>query len=157
MSRAAEIYIGEDRIVLQPSDQVVPNSGHRSGSPVRTLSNSASVESILTAVLQALADSKEVEGLVADAKGLLKPLLIATGEKTWNAVSRAFAYVGAHEEGDDGLVFFSGFPEKGAFLFRTEAHWRCRKSSREDMAAAFRAAAAVAIEEQNLGNRPPLP
>lgn len=157
MSRAADIYIGEERIVLQPSDQVVPNSGHRAGSPVRTLPPSASLESILTALLQALADSREVQSLPVDPKGLLKPLLNATGEKTWQAISRAFAYVGVHEEGDDGLVFFSGFPEKGAFLFRTEAHWRCKKSNRVEMAAAFRAAAAIAIEEQNLGNRPRLP
>jgi hypothetical protein len=157
MSRGAEIYIGEDRIVVQPTDQIVPNSGHRPGSPVRELSHSTSVESILTALLSALADSKEVELQIADPKELLKPLLVATGEKTWNAVSRAFAYVGVHETGDDGLVFYSGFPEKGAFLFRKEAHWRCEKSDHPGMAAAFRAAAAVAIEEQNLGNRPALP
>jgi hypothetical protein len=134
VQRRATVLIGEDRIVI----------------------HSANVEQILTEVGMAMADSRLVPP-PTDLKALIQPLLKATGEKTGHAVCRSFAYIGVSEEKDDGLVFFSGFPVKGGFLYRTEAHWRCKRSSRADMAAAFRAAAAVAIEEQNLHNRPQLP
>jgi hypothetical protein len=154
MTHGATILIGEDRIVMHP-DNPGTHGGSFIGSPMRTLAHSASIGQILAEMDAAMADCKLVPP-PADLKATMLPLLAATGEKTWHAISRSFAFIGVHEEGDDALVFFSGFPEKGAFLFRTEAHWHCKKSSRADMAAAFRAAAAVAIEEQNLHNRPPL-
>jgi hypothetical protein len=155
MRRAATIYIGEDRIVMCPNHPVT-QGGSFSGPPIHTLAHSASVEKILAELDETLAECHLVP-LPTDYKAAGQPLFAATGEKTWHAISRSFAYIGVSEEGADGVVFYSGFPEKGGFLFQTEAHWRCKKSSRADMAAAFRAAAAVSIEAQNLRNPPPLP
>ena len=155
MKRGATIYIGEDRIIMCP-DHPGTQGGHFSGPPIHTLAHSASVEKILAELDETLAECKLVSPPI-DLKAAGQPFFAATGEKTWHAISRSFAYIGVSEEGDDGLVFFSGFPEKGGFLFQTEAHWRCKKSSRTDMATAFRAAAAVSIEAQNLHNPPPLP
>ena len=155
MTRGATILIGEDRIVLHPDDPGT-NGCSFTGLPMRTLAHSVSVEQILAELDATMADCKIVAP-PTDAKATIQPLLTATGEKTWHAVSRSFAYIGVREEADDRIVFFSGFPEKGSFLFQTEAHWRCKKSSRTDRATAFRAAAAVAIEAQNLRNPPPLP
>src|ERR1700744_2259887 len=155
MKRGVTILIGEDRIVMHPVNESVDGPNFI-GLPVHTLAHSASVEKILAEFEVTIAESKIVEP-PKDSKASIRPLLAATGEKTWHAVSRSFKYIGVQEEANDGLVFFSGFPEKGGFLFRTEAHWHCKATSRADMGVAFRAAAAIAIEEQNLHNRPALP
>ena len=154
MRRGATILVGEDRIVMHP-DNPGTHGGSFTGFPMRTLAHSATVEQILAELDLTMADCKLVPP-PTDLKATIQPLLVATGEKTWHAVSRSFAYIGVHEEAEDGLVFYAGFPEKGSFLFQTESHWRCKKSSRTDMVAAFRAAAAVSIEAQNLHNPPTL-
>jgi hypothetical protein len=153
MNRGAAIFLGEDRIVVQSQDRN-KDGAYLAGSVARELPHSADVESILIEVELALADSKdEVSTSAVDAKALLGPLLVATGEKTWLAISRAFAYVGVAED-EHGFEFYAGFPEKGAFLFRTEAHWCCDRSDRTGMALGFRRAAVAAIEAQNLANPP---
>src|ERR1041385_9073451 len=153
MNRGAAILLGEDRIVVQSQDRNC-DGAYLAGSLARKLPHSADVESILTEMERALAESKDgVSAPAADAKSLLGPLLAATGERTWHAISRAFAYVGVAED-ERGIEFYAGFPEKGAFLFRTEAHWRCDRSNRTGMAAGFREAAVAAIEAQNLSNPP---
>jgi hypothetical protein len=53
------------------------------------------------------------------------------------------------------LVFSALVPEKGAFVGAGQ-DWRCNPTGRAAMAAKFRAAAAVAIEAQNLHDPPPL-
>jgi hypothetical protein len=155
MKRGATILIGEDRIVMHPEN---PSAHGPSfiGLPMRALPHSASVEKILVELEATMADSKLVEP-PTDLKASIQPLLAATGEKTWHAISRSFAYIGVLEDDGDGLMFFSGFPEKGAFLFRTEAQWRCKKSSHADVVLAFREAASVSIKAQNLHHPPPLP
>ncbi|SRR5258706_922497 len=154
MNRGAAIFLGEDRIVVQSQDRNC-DGAYLAGSVVRTLPHSADVESILIETERALADSKDAVSASSDAKALLRPLLAATGEKTWHAISRAFAYVGVTQD-DRGIEFYPGFPEKGAFLFRTEAHWRCDMSDRAGMVAGFREAAVAAVEAQNLASPPPL-
>jgi hypothetical protein len=92
--------------------------------------------------------------LPIDLKALLKPLLVTAGEKTWRAVSRAFACVDV-EETEAELVFNPWVPDHGGFSGSSK-FWRCNKSNRAEKEAAFRAAAVVAIEAQNLHNPPPL-
>jgi len=154
MRRGAAIYIGEDRIIICPVHPGTQGGGFL-GPPIHKLAHSASVEQILAELEHTLAECKLVPP-PSDLKAAIQPFLAATGEKTSHAVSRCFAYIGVSEESEDGLVFYSGFPEKGSFLFRSESHWRCKKSSRTDISAAFRAAAAVSVEAQNLHNLPPL-
>lgn len=122
---------------------------------MRTLSHAASLEAVLNLLEQTLADSRTITEIPPNVKDLLKPLITASGERTWSAISKAFAYVGVSEKNDQ-LTFYSGFPEKGAFLFRKEAHWRCFTHNREQVTVAFRAAASTACEAQNLSSPPPL-
>ena len=138
---------------MQPQD--TSPYGDFAGVPVRRLSHAASLDEVLSSLEQTLADSRTIHESPHDAKALLKPLIEASGERTWGAISKAFAYVGVSEKNNQ-LTFFSGFPEKNAFLFRTEAHWRCQKHDREQVGIAFRAAAGIASDAQNLSNPPPL-
>jgi hypothetical protein len=149
VKRSATIFIGEDRILLQPND--TSPYGNYAGCPVRTLPHAVSSCELLEILEETLADCRTNFELPVDLKARLKPLIAASGQKTWNAISRNFAYVGVSENNDE-LTFFSGFPEKGAFLFRREAHWHCNRKYQTQMAAALRAAASVAIEAQNLAN-----
>ena len=153
MNRSATVYLGEDRILMQPHD--ISPYGEFEGEPVRTLSHAASLEEVLSLLEQSLADSRQIAEPPLNMRDPPKSLIAASGERTWSAISKAFAYVGVSEENDQ-LTFFSGFPEKGAFLFRTEAHWHCQKHDREQVRIAFRAAASTACEAQNLSNPPPL-
>jgi hypothetical protein len=153
MNRSAAIYLGEDRILMQPQD--ASPFGNFAGEAVCTLSHAASMEEVLNLLEQTLVQSRTLGEIPSNLKGLLNPLIAASGERTWNAISKAFAYVGVSEK-NDRLTFFSGFPEKGAFLFRKEAHWRCSKQDREQVTVAFRAAASTACDAQNLSNPPPL-
>jgi hypothetical protein len=153
MNRRTAIYLGEDRILVQPQD--TSPYGDFAGGPVRTLSHTASLNEVLDVLEQTLADSRTIAEIPPNVKDLLKPLIAASGERTWSAISKAFAYVGVSEKNDQ-LTFFSGFPEKSAFLFRTEAHWRCQKHDRGQVGIAFRAAASTACDAQNLSNLPPL-
>src|ERR1043165_3448042 len=109
MKRSATVYLGENRILLQPSDS--SPYGSFAGYPVRTLPHTASVEEILDNLEETLADSRTNIDLPSNAKALLKPLIAASGEKTWNAISRSFAYVGVSEN-EGKTAFFAGFPEK---------------------------------------------
>jgi hypothetical protein len=157
MTRSAAIFLGEDRIVIQPDDRAV--SGFGVASPyVRCLSHAATVQEILVAVDESLTACRigVPDPDPRDRKSAaIQQLLAATGEKTWHAVSRSFAYVGVTDSGKS-LEFFTGFPEKGAFLFRKEAHWSCKHSKGSGVVAAFRAAAVAAIDAQSLRNPPSL-
>lgn len=153
MNQSAAVFIGEDRILMQPQD--ASPYGNYAGLPVRTLPHASSLSDVLDNLEQTLKDSRTIVDPPKDLKALLKPLIAASGEKTWSAISKSFAYVGVSEK-DDVLTVFSGFPEKGSFLFRTEAHWHCNKQDKTQKALAFCAAARVAIEAQNLSNPPQL-
>jgi hypothetical protein len=155
-TRSAAIYLGEDRIVIEPHDKAV--SGLCVGSPqVRCLNHRASVEEILAALEQTLAVCRTgIPHPNWKDKTRMQPLLVASGEKTWHAVSVSFAYVGVTDTGNN-FDFYCGFPEKGAFLFQEEAHWAAKRSKRAEVVAAFRAAAKEAIDAQSLRNPPPLP
>ena len=109
---------------------------------------------ILEAVDRTFAACQEDAPEPKDYKAVMQPLLAATGEKTWHAITRSFACVDV-EEVDGEIIFSASTPEKGSFI-GTGQDWRCNLTDRGDMAAAFRAAAAVAIEAQNLHNPPPL-
>jgi hypothetical protein len=151
MRRCAHIYIGEDRIILEPLGLL--NYVWYSGAPVHTLPHSARVEDILAGLEQTLAEGQQPT-LPIDLKVLIKPLLTASGEKTWHSICRAFASVSV-EETETELVFSPLVPIRGAFS-GSGKYWRCDKSNHQERAAAFRAAAAIAIEEPNLHNPPPL-
>jgi len=153
MNRSAAIYLGEDRILMQPQDS--SPYGNFAGEPVCTISHAANLEVVLNLLEQTLAHSRTLAEMPPNVKGLLNPLIAASGERTWNAISKAFAYVGVSEKNDQ-VTFSSGFLEKGAFLFRKEAHWHCSKHDREQVAVAFRAAAHTACEAQNLSTPPSL-
>lgn len=153
MNRSAAIYLGEDRILMQPHD--ISPYGNFAGEPVCTLSHTANLEEVLNLLEQTLAHSRTLAEMPPNVKGLLNPLIAASGERTGNAITKAFAYVGVSEKNDQ-LTFYSGFPEKGAFLFRKEAHWRCSKHDRKQVTIAFRAAANAACTAQNLSSPPPL-
>ena len=151
--RSADIYIGEDRIVIQHNDSGI-YGGHFGGTPLRTLDHSSPVKKILTELKQALTECALGVPVPQDLKAVGMPLLAATGEKTWHAITRSFACVHVEEEKEE-LVFSPWVPEKGSF-WGTGSYWRSSKTSLADIAEAFRAAAAVAIEAQNLRNTPPL-
>ena len=156
--RHIQIYIGEDRIVLQPCHKFKHkhgNDGRICGPPIFRLAHSATVIEILTAIDQTFAACQEDAPEPTNLKAVMQPLLAATGEKTWNAVTRSFAYVSV-EDADGEFVFSPSNPDKGTFL-GTGQYWRCNPADRGAMAVSFRAAAAVAIEAQNLHNPPPLP
>jgi hypothetical protein len=153
MNRCASIYLGEDRILMQPND--ISPYGNFAGEPVCTLSHATSLEEVLNLLEQTLSHSRTLTEIPPNVKGLLNHLIGASGERTWNAISKSFAYVGVSEKNDQ-LTFYSGFPEKGSFLFRKEAHWHCSKHDRPQVTLAFRTAASAACEAQNLSNPPPL-
>jgi hypothetical protein len=153
MHRSIRIFIGEDRIVLD-SSHTFGTDGRFCGAPIIRLDHAATVSEILAAVDQALANCREDVPAPTDFKAVMLPLLDATGEKTWRAVSRSFALISV-EQADREMIFTPMFPEKGAFV-GDGTKWRFDTSNRDDMSAAFRAAAAVAIEAQNLHNPPPL-
>jgi hypothetical protein len=152
LERSATVLIGEDRIIIYPSDQGAMGGGF-TGSPMRQLPHHATVATILHELSLALADCKLVPP-PTDLKALLKPLLTATGEKTWNAIARSYACINVREEKElEAIVFDPWRPEKGAFLgMGKEA--RAKTADPAALATAFRAAAAVAIEEQNIHNPP---
>jgi hypothetical protein len=157
MNRAIQIYIGEDRIVLQPCytfRHKYGDDGRFCGPPIVHLVHSASVDEILVAVDRTFAECQKDAPQPTDLKAVMQPLLAATGEKTLNAVTRSFAYISVFEL-DGKLVFSALTPEKGAFVGSGQ-DWRCNPTDRAAMAEGFRAAAAVAIEAQNLHNPPPL-
>lgn len=153
MKRSASIYIGEDRIVLEPQDYS-PEGSYHPGEPIITLPHSASVAEILAKLEVTLASCKQPT-LPIDVKAIVRPLLAATGDKTWHAVCRAFANVDVRET-DTELVFSPWIPHHGGFS-GSGKDWHCDKSRQSDVVAGFRTAAAVAIEAQNLHNPPPLP
>jgi hypothetical protein len=151
MKRSAHIYIGEDRIIIAPLG--LNNCAWFHGAPVHSLPHSAPVAEILTELDLALPRGQK-PNLPIDVKVLTKPLLTASGEKTWHAVCRSFACVDVEETATE-LVFSPLVPVRGAFS-GSGKYWRCDKSNRQKKEVAFRAAAAIAIEEQNLHNPPPL-
>jgi len=156
--RHIQIYIGEDRIVLQPCHKFkhkYGDDGRICGPPIFRVEHSAAVSEILAAVDQTFAACQEDAPEPTDLKAVMQPLLAATGEKTWHAVTRSFAYISV-EDVNGEFVFSPSIPDKGAFLGSGQ-YWRCNPADRDDMAAGFRAAATVAIEAQNLHNPPPLP
>jgi hypothetical protein len=157
MNRSIDIFIGEDRIVLQPCHAFrhkYGDDGRFSGPPIVRVAHSATVSEILAAVDRTFDECQLDAPQPTDIKAVIQPLLAATGEKTWNAITRSFANISVVEL-DDELVFSALIPEKGAFV-GTGQDWRCNATDRAGMTAAFRAAAAVAIEAQNLHNPPPL-
>jgi hypothetical protein len=151
MRRCANIYIGEDRIILEPLGFL--NGVWYGGVPTHRLPHSATAAEILAELEPTLAEGQQPK-LPIDLKVLQKPLLAATGEKTWRAVSRAFACVDV-EETDAELVFSPWVPDLGGFS-GSGKDWRCDKSNPQEKETAFRTAAAIAIEAQNLHNPPPL-
>ena len=157
MSRSIRVFIGEDRIVLQPCHKFrhkYGDDGRFCGSPVTCIAHSSTVSEILSAIDQTFSHCQDDAPQPTDLKAELVPLLQVTKEKTWHAITRSFAYISIREE-DTDLIFSPLRPEKGAFLGVGKL-WRSSSADRAGMASAFRAAAAVAIEEQNLHNPPPL-
>jgi len=163
--RAIDIYIGEDRIVIQPfytfgkiwSGKNGINCKYRfHGFQILTIRHSAPVSEILNAIDQMSA--RCLDDVPAptdeDRKTGLQLLLKATGAKTWNAITRSYAHISVAEYGQE-RTFSPMIPEKGAFI-GTHQSWPCNFSNREQMGTAFRDAALVAIEAQNLHNPPPL-
>ncbi len=151
--RSTHIYLGEDRIVLQPRDTSPTGPGF-AGAPIHSLAHSASIEEILTELEKTLADCKMIPEPNGEAfKKLVDPLLAATGEKTWHAICRAFANINVQEEPGE-LVFSPWIPHYGWFS-ESRKYWRCDKTDRQEMGSALLAAARIAVEEQNLNNPPP--
>jgi hypothetical protein len=163
--RGISVYIGEDRIVIQPSYTYGKIWGGKnginckyrfSGFQILTIRHSAPVSEILDAIDQMSA--RCLDDVPAptdeDRKTGLQLLLKATGEKTWNAITRSYAHISVTEYGQE-RTFSPLIPEKGAFT-GTHQSWSCNFSNREQMEAAFKQAALVAIEAQNLHNLPPL-
>jgi hypothetical protein len=154
--RSIQIFLGEDRIVMRPSHNFKGKHGpgHYCGLPVTRIAHESTMNEVLAAIEQTLSQCQENAPEPADYKAEMQPLLKATGEKTWNAITRSFALVSVIEsEGE--LLFTALAPEKGAFL-GTGKSWTCKAADREAMASTFRAAAAVAMEAQNLHSPPPL-
>ncbi len=157
MNRNITIFIGEDRIIFRPRHKFrhkYGDDGRYCGPPIFRIAHAATVSEILEAVDRTFAACQEDAPEPKDYKAVMQPLLAATGEKTWHAITRSFACVDV-EEVDGEIIFSASTPEKGSFI-GTGQDWRCNLTDRGDMAAAFRAAAAVAIEAQNLHNPPPL-
>ena len=163
--RLIEVYIGEDRIVIQPwYTYGQPFNGKNNiqckyrfaGFQILTLRHSAPVSEILDAIDQMSAQCLDDVPAPTDEdrKIGLQLLLTATGEKTWNAITRSYANVGVTEYGHE-RTFDPMIPEKGAFVGH-QKDWACSFSNREQMEAAFKEAALVAIESQNLHHPPPL-
>jgi len=163
--RVVEVYIGEDRIVIQPwYTYGKPFSGKNdikckyrfAGFQILTIRHSAPVSEILDAIDQT--SDRCLDDVPAptdqDRKTGIQLLLQATGEKTWHAITRSYANIGVSEYGQV-RSFRPGIPEKGSFMGHQQ-EWSCNFSNREQMEAAFKDAAAVAIEAQNLHNPPPL-
>lgn len=164
--RAISVYIGEDRIVIQPSythgkiwsgKNGIQCRNRFLGFQILTVRHSAPVSEILDAIDQ-MSDRCLDDVPTPTDEELLKTglqlLLKATGEKTWNAITRSYANVSITEYGQE-RTFSPWIPEKGAFI-GIDKSWTCNFSNREQMEAAFKGAAAVAIEAQNLHNPPPL-
>jgi hypothetical protein len=164
--RGINVYIGEDRIVIQPSYTYGKVWSGKNGIQCRnsflgfqilTVRHSAPVSEILVAI--DLMSDRCLDDFPAPIdkelfKTGLQLLLKATGEKTWNAITRSYANVSITEYGQE-RTFSPWIPEKGAFI-GTHQSWSCNFSNREQMEAAFKDAAAVAVEAQNLHNPPPL-
>ena len=157
MNKAIRIFIGEDRIVLEPCHTFRHKygvDGGICGPPIVRVPHSATVSEILDAVNRTFVECQNDATPPPDLKAVMQPLLAATGEKTWNAITRSFAHVSVQEL-DGQLIFTPSTPEKGSFC-STDQKWHCNPADRAALATAFRAAAAVAIEAQNLRNPPPL-
>jgi hypothetical protein len=163
--RIISVDIGEDRIVIQPSYTYGDIWNGKNGIKCRnqflgfqilTVRHSAPVSEILDAIDQMSGQCLDDVPLPSDEdrKIGLQLLLKATGEKTWNAITRSFAHISVTEYGQE-RTFQPSFPEKGAFIGH-EQSWSCNFSNHEQMATAFKEAALVAIEAQNLHNPPPL-
>jgi hypothetical protein len=164
--RGIGVYIGEDRIVILPSytygkiwdgkDGIKCRNSFY-GFQILTIRHSAPVSEILDAIDQ-MSDRCHDDVPAPTDEELLKTglqlLLKTTGEKTWNAITRSYAHISVTEYGQE-RTFSPLKPEKGAFV-GTHQSWSCNFSNREQMEAAFKDAAAVAIEAQNLHNPPPL-
>jgi hypothetical protein len=163
--KVVEIYFGEDRIILQPwYTYGKPWSGKNgikcknriAGFQILAICHSTPVNEILTFLDQMFENCLDdvPEPTEQDRKARIQLLLLATGEKTWHAITRSYANIGVTEIGQE-RGFRPGIPEKGSFLGH-QKDWSCNFSNREQMEAAFKDAAAVAIEAQNLHNPPPL-
>ena len=153
--RGIGVYIGEDRIVIQPSytygtiwdgKDGIKCRNRFYGFQILIIRHSAPVSEILDAIDQMSA--RCLDDVPAptdeDRNTGLQLLLKATGEKTWNAITRSYAHISVTEYGQE-RTFSPYIPEKGAFV-GTHQSWPCNFSNREQMEAAFKDAAAVAIE-----------